>query len=621
VREIGIEIPQANRNDTGVRPPGLGDFLAVWRIGECSWQLTLAIIVLRSIGAAIMAGLLFVIRNLVELKEEPTDVRSLLVIASACGLLLVYELVAFIADVISARYGLRVFQTLRQKIFSHLLYVPLPVFEKQPVGEWIARCENDTRAIQSGLLAAPRTITYAPLAILMYSVAIFWQSPAMGTIILLGLLVGVLPAVLLRHRMFRLGRQILQQASNLTGRLSETFMSIKTVKCLCAEAREEEAASKWIESHVQLSQKAQVISAAARQLSGIIMGACFFVVALYGRHRVIQGLLSLGELVAILTGVILLSREVQKAAGTITSMQTLSAAIRRYLETLALPTEPRGTDARRELPSPIPDLTFHQVSFAYEDGMPLLRDLSFSVRRGEILAVVGLSGTGKSTLIDMIAGFRHLDQGQIRVAGCDMHSYDLGQWRKCVGVVLQQPRLFSGTIRQNLLEDDSPVTTGQLWESLKDVCLDETLRARPGGENAQVRETGSNWSEGEVQRLAILRALFRKPEILLLDEPTSALDARSEQAVVRLLKRHASERITLVITHRMALAVQADRVVVIGRDRIEGLGTPRVVYEQCPLFRYMCLAQYVTPDDGSNGSIERSYDFAKEECRSAQERR
>jgi ATP-binding cassette subfamily B protein AbcA/BmrA len=427
--------------------------------------------------------------------------------------------------------------------------------------------------------------------------------------------------VLLRHTMFRISQQILQRASNLTGRLSETFMSIKTVKCLCAEAKEEEAVKRWIESHVKLSQKAQVIGTIARQLSGIAMGGCFFALALYGRHRVIQGSLSLGELVAILTGIILLSRELQKAAGTITSMQTLSAATKRYLETLALPTEPGRTGALRELPLPIPDLTFHQVSFAYEEGMPLLRNLNFSVRRGEILAVVGLSGTGKSTLIDMIAGFRQLDQGQIRVAGCDIGSYDLAQWRRRVGIVLQQPRLFSGTVRQNLLDDDSPVTTGQLWESLKELYLDETLRSRPGGENAQVRETGSNWSEGEVQRLALLRTLFREPQILLLDEPTSALDARSEQAVVRLLRRHASQRITLVITHRMALAVQADRVVVMGRDSIEGLGTPRTLYEQCPLFRYMCLAQYVTPDGDSNGTAERSYDFAKEECRSAQERR
>ncbi|MBN1505280.1 MAG: ABC transporter ATP-binding protein [Sedimentisphaerales bacterium] len=621
MREVGIEIPQANRDGSGPRLPGLADFLAVWRIGECSWQLTLVIIVLRSVGTAIMAGLLFVIRNLVELKEELTDTRSLIVIASACGLLLTHQMVAFAADIIGVRYGLRVFQALRQKIFSHLLHVPLPILEKQPVGEWIARCENDTRAIQGGLLTAPRTLTYVPLAIIMYSIAIFWQSPAMGTIILLGLLVGVLPAVLLRHRLFRLSQQILQRASNLTGRLSETFMSIKTVKCLCAEAKEEEAVRNWIESHSRLSQKAQVIGTAARQLSGVAMGACFFAVALYGRHRIIQGALSLGELVATLTGIVLLSRELQKAATAITSMQTLSAATKRYLETLALPTEPGEADAPRELPSPLPDLTFHQVSFAYEEGMPLLRNLDFSVRRGEILAVVGLSGTGKSTLIDMIAGFRQPGRGQIRVAGCDIHSYDLAQWRRRVGVVLQQPRLFSGTIRQNLLDDDSPVTTGQLWESLKDVYLDEMLRSRSGGENAQVRETGSNWSEGEVQRLALLRALFRKPEILLLDEPTSALDARSEQAVVRLLRRHASERITLVITHRMALAVQADQVVVIGRDRVEGLGAPRTLYEQCPLFRYMCLAQYVVPDDDLNGTIERSYDFAEGECRSAQERR
>ncbi len=621
MKEVVVLSPQLDRNWTGIRSIGLGEFLATWRIGGCSWVLTVIVIGLHSAASTLMAALLFVIRNMVELEQELADIRSLIVIVSACGLLLTYELIVFAAGIIGGRHGVRVFETLRQKIFSHLLYVPLPILEKNPVGEWIARCENDTRAIRSGLLSIPGTVTHAPLAIAIYLGAIIWQSSTVGAVIVLWLILGVLPAVLFRHKMFKLSQQILQRAGNLTGRLSETFMSIRTVKSLCAEAKEDRAVRDWIESHIRLSYKTQLIAMGARQLSAIAMGVCFLTVALFGRHKVIQGSLALGELVAILIGIVLLSRELRNAAGMITSLQSFSAAARRYLETLALPTEPMAPESSQNLPCPIPDLIFHHVSFAYEEGMPLLRELNFTVQRGETMAVVGLSGTGKSTLIDMVIGLRRPEHGEIRAAGRNINSYHLGEWRKRIGVVFQQPRLFSGTVRRNLLEDDSPVTTQELWEGLREVHLDRMIRSRPGAENAEVRETGNNWSEGEVQRLVLLRTLFRKPEILLLDEPTSALDARAEQAVMRLLKKYASERITLIITHRMALALQADRVVVIGPGSVEGIGTPEELYEHCPLFGYMCLAQHVAPSDKSNRNVEKSNVFTQTEYCPSEENR
>jgi|GEM_PF-4539760 len=586
----------------------LREFLAVWRTGDCHAATIVFVAAMHSLGSGLTVALLFAIRSLANIQGGLVHQRSLLIIASVGVLLLFRGLALFVAENLAVRHSVRVFETLRRKVFLHLLRLPLPVLRRQGVGQWIARCTNDIRTIEMGLLSLPRVILSMPLAILMYLGAILAQSVVFGVVVGGWMLIAILPAVLVRQRLLKISSQLIERIGSLTGRLTESLARIKTIKALCAEDREGRYMNEWVDGHIDLVCRAQLISTATRQAFTLIMVACFLVVAFIGRYYVVTGVLGLGELVAILTGIVLLAQEVQRAIAFVPSLQGFSVAVHRYLETLDRPVEPLEPDNPVPLPTTIGDLTFENVCFAYEGGKSLITDLSFSLQRGGFMAVVGLSGAGKSTLIEMILAFRQPTSGRILAGGASIYDYPLAQWRQAVGVVFQHPDLFHGTIKENVVFDRSDITDDHLAQAFRALGLDRLIESRPGGQHALVLEAAANLSEGEVQRLALLRTLFRAPQVLLLDEPTAALDAHSETAVMDLIQSHAAERITLMITHRMSLAFRADTVLVIGPEGVEGLGPPVRLYETCPLFKYMCLAQHVRPDSKARFTAGRTAD-------------
>jgi ABC-type multidrug transport system fused ATPase/permease subunit len=571
------------------------DFLAIWKMGGCSWLKVAVSAGLQSAAAGVMAATFFIIRNLVQ-NEAGLGGRSYaLAILGAGGLLAARELLLFASEAIGTRHSLAVFEALRAAIFGHLLRLPLPDLQRRPVGEWVSRCEQDVRMVQGGLLSLSRTAIASPLVIGTYLGAVVWMSPILAGVIALLAAVGLLPVFLLRNRMMAISHRMLGRYGRMTGRLSETFLYLKTVKALCLEGRKEQELREWATDHLHLTWRSSLLSMVARQAATLVMTVCLMAVAFGGRAMVSAGTVTPGELVAVLVGVIMLAQEIRGLNGVLAGFQGFSAAARRYLDTLAMPQERSGPANPPELPRPVPDLTFENVSFSYDEGRCLLKGLNFTVRRGEIFAVAGLSGAGKSTLVDMVLAFRQPQEGRILAAGRPIEAYDLRAWRLRMGALFQSPALFNGTLRHNLLIGGATATDAELWDGIRKLDLEPAIQARREGLDAEVLEAGANWSEGEAQRLVLLRTLLSRPELLLLDEPTSALDARSEETVVRLLRERAAERLTLVITHRMGLAIQADQILVIGAGGIEGLGPPEQMWERCPLFRYMCLAQSVVP--------------------------
>jgi ATP-binding cassette subfamily B protein len=285
----------------------------------------------------------------------------------------------------------------------------------------------------------------------------------------------------------------------------------------------------------------------------------------------------------------------RRISGTLTSIQDFRAAAGRYLETLSIDPESDGLGSAT-LPSPVTEISFEGAAFAYSEQGARLAIPDVTLRRPQVVAVVGLSGSGKTALVDILLGIERLGSGAFRIGGSSLEDFSLAEWRARLGVVLQDPAVFGGTLRRNLSLLKPNASDEILWELLEKAHLADTVRAR-GGLDTRMLEDGSNWSGGEIQRIALLRVLLADPELALLDEPTSSLDALVEEAMWDLLR--GGERITVIITHRMALAAKADTVMVIGGSDTQSIGPPGRLYEANALFRSMCLAQQVRPEAGA----------------------
>ncbi len=574
---------------------GYKAFLQVGKIGKCSLARLVMSAVLSNAGAGLMAALLFSVRRIIELDSGLLDSRFVLIVFQISGLLIFSEILFFVSESIDINHGIRVLEALRLRIFSHIVHLPLPLIQKKPVGEWVARCDHDVRLTQQGVFSLPRILIAFPITFLVYMGSIFKLSPSFAGVVFIGAIMGVLPAFLLRRRLLSISATMMQQIGDLAGRIGETFLHIKTIKAFCGESASIQSINDWSKKYISLAWKARLLSITARQVSTFIMTCCFITVALIGRSMIKNGTQTLGELVPILVGVVLIARELRKVSGILGEIQNYRSAIRRYLDSLSLTIE--NLEPRHPLPlsRPISHFSFENITFSYDDQEACLKDIDFHVKRGETLSIVGLSGVGKSTLIELILGFVKPQKGSIRVDGKLLDTYSLKHWRECIGAVFQPPALFSGTLKENLLKFSHAIDHEELWRHLRAVGLEQTVRKRNGLDLADINENATNWSEGEAQRLVLLRALFLNPDILLLDEATSALDAKSEASVVDLIKKGMSSRITLIITHRMSLAINADTILVLGQDGVEGIGTPEKLYVECPLFRYMCMAQRIVP--------------------------
>lgn len=574
---------------------GYKEFLRVGKIGKCSLPRLVLSAGLSNAGAGLMAALLFSVRSIIELDSGLLNTRFVFIILQISGFLIVSEILFFLSESIDIKHGMRVLEELRLRIFSHLVQLPLPLLQKKQIGEWVARCDNDVRMTQQGIFSLPRILIAFPITFLVYMGSIFKLSQPFAGVVLLGSVIGVFPAFLLRKRLLSISATILQQIGSLTGLIGETFLHIKTIKSFCGEDTSIQSIKNWSQKYISLAWKARFLAIMARQTSTFIMTCCFIIVAFIGRSMIQDGTLTLGELVPILLGVILISRELRKVSGILGEIQNYRSATRRYLDSLSQIKENFGPRHPIQLSHPISNFTFKNISFSYGDQSTCLKNIDFHVKRGKTLSIVGLSGAGKSTLLELILGFVEPQKGVILVDGKPLNEYSLKHWRKRIGTVFQPPALFNGNVKENLLKFTSDIDHEDIWRHLNAVGLEQTIRKRDGLDGADIAENATNWSEGEAQRLVLLRALFLNPDILLLDEATSALDAKSEESVVALLKKGAPSRITLIITHRMSLAVKADTILVLGQSGVEGIGTPEKLYVECPLFRYMCMAQRIVP--------------------------
>ena len=479
---------------------------------------------------------------------------------------------------ISGQFGARlqefVTRDLRNAVYAHLERLPMGFFMRNPVGQMMARVLSDTQMTKQ-LITQIVTQTLQNIALVaVYITAMLLISRRLTLVALVAapLVIGLLQPLLkkLRTRYRRLGNQY----GDMTSVVQETVSGVRLVKSAGAEEYEErrfrEASDRYSGGMVRVSRLA-LLAQPVTEVAGTI--AAMLVLWYGGRAVLVDRSLTGPELVTFLVFVMRLLQPLKQISQIPTTAQSSLAAADRLFEVIDLPTEAQSDKGTLTDPRFRESIVFDDVSFAYEE-VPVLSGISFTAKRGEVVALVGQSGAGKTTLVDLIPRFYEPTSGRILLDGTDTREFRLDTLRRLIGIVSQDTVLFNDTVRRNIAYGaDDRYTQAQIEAAARAANAHDFIMELPEGYETILGERGTRLSGGQRQRIAIARALLTDPPILILDEATSALDTESERLVQQAIDRLLAGRTVFVIAHRLSTVVSASQILVLERGRIVERGT------------------------------------------------
>ncbi|SFI15558.1 ABC transporter transmembrane domain-containing protein [Modicisalibacter xianhensis] len=507
--------------------------------------------------------------------------------------------------------GERLAADLRRHVFDHLLTLDPAFFENgarnQGAGEIQSRLTADTSVLQS-LFGSSLSVALRNLLMLIGSaILMLVTQPWLSALVLLGIPATVLPILWLGRRVRRLSRHSQDQVAELGRYAGETLTGIRTVQAFGHEAVD----CRHYARHVETAFGVAVARTRQRAwLTGIAMLVIFAAVGLMlwqGGHAVLAGDMSAGELSAFVFYAVLAAGAVAALSEVAGDVQRAAGAAERLLELLDARPVIRAPDRPTPLPSPLLGaIGVEHVTFAYPSRRDTLalNDVTIRIRPGERIALVGPSGAGKSTLLQLLLRFYDPDHGRLCLDDVDLRDLDPAQLRSVIGMVAQEPVLFTGSAADNIRYGAPRASDDDVRAAARDANALGFIEALPNGFDSHLGPGGVQLSGGQRQRLAIARALLRNPRVLLLDEATSALDAESERLVQEALDRLMKGRTSLVVAHRLSTVVSADRLLVFDQGRLIGDGSHRELLETNALYRHLASLQFGTTaskDTGQEG--------------------
>ncbi len=512
----------------------------------------------------------------------------LLIVVAGLVLQVANEVVLMVHTQLQVDTGQRIVYDLRERLLSHLQSLTLRHHIQARTADSVYRLEADAYCVSDLVMGGAFPLATSSLKLLvMFAILLRLDF----TLALLSLVVVPFLYVSLRHyarQMVDRAEQVKAKESALIERVYEILSAIAVIKSFARERHEldrfSRAGAETMQARLQLTWQESLLSVA---VSTITLSGTALVLAVGGMH-VLDGTLTVGGLLVVVAYLAAVYNPLSSIAHTTGSIQQAVVSARRVREIFALAPEPLDAPGALDASAVAGDIRFEGVGFAYDDARPILQDVSFVARPGELVALVGLTGAGKTTLARLIPRFFTPTQGRILIDGVDAAQYSLRSLRERIALVPQDAVLFGGTIGENIRYGRLSATDEEVREAARAAHVHGFVERLPRGYDTPVAEAGATLSGGERQRLGIARALLKNAPILILDEPTSSLDAISEEAVFDALRHLRAGRTTIVIAHRLSTIRDASRILVLHDGHLVAQGTHEELLASNDLYRRMC---------------------------------
>ena len=511
--------------------------------------------------------------------------------------ILLSGLLSYLQILLLSRLGIKIITKFKGNVFSHLLKLPVSWFNKQPVGELIARVESDSERVK---------VLFSDLSITIIGNVLFF----IGGFVILFILqwqitIYILPAIILcgigywflfkyLNKFFRLIRE---RYAIITAKITDYVQGIQMIQALNQEKKALQDVEKASLDKKKVEVHTQIIEYGSHSIFSFMVNVVFIIIViLVSAPKIIAGTLTVGILIVFIQYIYQLIWPMMQISENVMQIQRSFASLKRILELTELPTED-DTYTGTKIPVFEQEIKFENVWFAYKEGEWVLKDISFTIPKGKKIALVGPSGSGKTTTVSLLCGFYPVEKGRILIDGVPLSEMDFREWRKKIGLILQDVYLFPGSILENVRVYNDQISEDKVQKAISIVQLDDFIKKLPEGINAELAERGQNVSQGEKQLISFARALAFEAEIIIMDEATASIDPQTEAKIQRSMENLLSGKTALVVAHRLTSVLDADEILYFSDGRITARGKHNELLQTSPEYQKLVELQMLRVQD------------------------